>query len=345
MTSGESPAELEIHDHARAVYGAVVSAPGSGSEELRRRLGLPPTAFQLAVKQLVELGLLERAASEEAFLYPVTPATAVLRVCVPKFRAIAEEQRQMERLSSLIAAFAPVYTENLTRHTSHSLTERLVSLDVVRQTIAELAAGARSEALTSQPGGPRPEEQLKDSIDLAERALRRGVRIRTLYQQSAQFSHATTEYVQRVTRLGAQVRTVNDAFMRLIVFDRTTAVMSLRDLPQGALVVRDPDIVHFAVGAFERAWATSQPFPARYEKQQVKDASEAMKLSIMRLLAEGGEIGAIAKRLGVSHRTCQRHVSEIMHRLGARNRLHAGFLISQQGLLDGPDQPISSLNS
>lgn len=60
--------------------------------------------------------------------------------------------------------------------------------------------------------------------------------------------------------------------------------------------------------------------------------SEDMKLSIVRLLVQGLEDRAIARRMGMSLRTCQRHVSDIMDKLGARSRLHAGFLISELGV-------------
>jgi DNA-binding NarL/FixJ family response regulator len=38
----------------------------------------------------------------------------------------------------------------------------------------------------------------------------------------------------------------------------------------------------------------------------------------------------------MSLRTLQRHISEIMKKIGAKNRLHAGYLINQQGLVDRP---------
>jgi type IV secretory pathway ATPase VirB11/archaellum biosynthesis ATPase len=50
------------------------------------------------------------------------------------------------------------------------------------------------------------------------------------------------------------------------------------------MVVRDPDIVDFAVQAYERAWTVAHPFPTSYVKDVVMTTSEDVKLSIMRLL-------------------------------------------------------------
>ncbi|MER7521060.1 hypothetical protein [Streptomyces sp. NPDC126499] len=40
----------------------------------------------------------------------------------------------------------------------------------------------------------------------------------------------------------------------------------------------------------------------------------------------------MARRMGLSLRSCQRHVSDLMRTLGARNRLHAGYLLARAGL-------------
>jgi DNA-binding Lrp family transcriptional regulator len=336
-TNSRPDSGLQIDADTLTVYSAAFAGPGALWDELGKRVELSRGTFGAAVERLLALGLLERSGAAENRLYAVAPTTAIARLCRPVLQSMAEGQQQVSHLSSLIASFTPAYLASLDMVEAGATTERLMSLEAVQRTISELSAQARHEVLTSQPGGPRPEEQLQEALGRTDDVLRRGVRMRTLYQRSAQFSQVTVRYVHYVTRLGAQVRTVNDAFMRLIVFDQKTAVMSLRAQEQGALIVHDPDIVHFAVQAYERAWAASQPFPTRYERQQVIDASETVKESIMRLLVEGLEVAVIAKRLGVSHRTCQRHISEIMLRLGARNRLQAGYLIGQLGLLANPE--------
>ncbi|MEV4439204.1 helix-turn-helix transcriptional regulator [Streptomyces sp. NPDC049577] len=314
---------------ALRVYDAVCSSPGVTRSALCDLVSLPPEETSAAVDRLLELGLLE--SDDRGSVVAVATGAAVLRACNAVIRAAAEERQEAQRLAALVTGL-----DAMRASAGAASPDRLVSLESVRRTISVLAAQAQEEILASQPGGPRPDEQLKESLGRTRDALERGVRMCTLYQWTAQFSPATTDYVSYVTSLGAEVRITQDSFMRLLVFDRKTALISLREVPHGALVVHDPDIVNFAVEAYERAWSASQPFPTHYVKDEVVAASEDIKLSIMRLLTEGHEVSVIAKRLGFSHRTCQRHISEIMQRLGARNRLHAGYLISQKGLLDAP---------
>jgi predicted DNA-binding protein (UPF0251 family) len=141
-------------------------------------------------------------------------------------------------------------------------------------------------------------------------------------------------YVEEVSKLGAEIRTVGDGFMQMLVFDATVAVLAVQGNPEAALIVREPNLLAFTIAAFERAWTAATPFPRDYRQDQVVAISDEMKSDIVRMLVEGMEDRAIARRMGISLRTCQRHVSEVMDRLGARSRLQAGYLIRERRLFE-----------
>lgn len=151
--------------------------------------------------------------------------------------------------------------------------------------------------------------------------LRRGVKIRTLYQHTARCNQPTVAYVERVAQLGAEVRTLSDGFARLIVLDRKTAAISYHGHPHRGVLVHDQSIVDFAVVSFERTWLTATPFAADYQLEQVRALSSEVKQDIMRLLVSGLDDRAIARRRGMGLRSCQRHIAEIMNQLAARSRL------------------------
>ncbi|MFI6684064.1 LuxR C-terminal-related transcriptional regulator [Streptomyces sp. NPDC050485] len=138
------------------------------------------------------------------------------------------------------------------------------------------------------------------------------------------------DQLDQLVPLGAEIRTLGDGFNQLIVFDREVAVIQLRGNPLGAALIRDPHAVDFIVAAFERAWAAAVPFPTAHGRAQAIAASENIKADIVRLLTAGDEDKAVARRVGMSIRTCQRHITEIMNRLGARNRVQLGHLLHQQ---------------
>ena len=94
---------------------------------------------------------------------------------------------------------------------------------------------------------------LQQAIDRDIRALERGVQMRTLYQHTARHSNATREYVDDMLEHGAQVRTLDEFFNRLIVIDRRVAI-----IPGGqadvAVAIHDPHLVSYLADIFDRSW-------------------------------------------------------------------------------------------
>ena len=78
---------------------------------------------------------------------------------------------------------------------------------------------------------------LQQAVDRDLRTIERGVHMRTLYQHTARRSKATRDYVNLMLAHGAQVRTLDEFFNRLIVIDRRLAIIP-GEAPDVAL--RDP---------------------------------------------------------------------------------------------------------
>ncbi|MFJ1707549.1 LuxR C-terminal-related transcriptional regulator [Kitasatospora sp. NPDC088346] len=318
---------------ARA-YAHAVDAGSITPDALLAELGRtePGTDGEPVVERLLALHLLRRSATEPRQLVPVSPHLAYQDLVASIEREISQLQREMEVTRADLAPLQEVYERGNAQHLRVEAVRVVTDLAEVRRIITELAGECQSEVMTSQPGGARDEEVLHESLAKAEALLERGVGMRTLYQHSAQFSPATITYAEHVVPLGAEIRTLGDGFMRMIVFDQHTAILPLRDDPLGALIVQEPNLVGFAAATFERAWTMALPFPSRYDRDQVMAISTDIKMAVIRMLAQGLDDKVIARRMGISLRTCQRHVAEIMERLGARSRVHLGFLISERNV-------------
>ncbi|MFJ1755067.1 LuxR C-terminal-related transcriptional regulator [Kitasatospora sp. NPDC088134] len=314
------------------VYEFALDRATFTADEAEAALGLSREAVDEAVRGLVELRLARRTAADSEVLVAMNPEVAAAQVLLPAERALRVRQEEIEQVRSEMDALLPLFAESRGRLERSASVEALPNLDTVRAVLTRLAALCSTEVLTSQPGGARTTAVLEEAIVRDEGMLRRGVRMRTLYQHTARFSQPTIAYVERVGRLGAEVRTLSDGFPRLIVFDRERAVLSMRDEPMSAVLIRDPSVVDFTVAAFERTWSQAVPFARQANRGEIQALSEEAKRTIALLLVEGLDERAIARRLGMSLRTCQRHVSEIMDRLGARGRLQAGYLLRAHGL-------------
>ncbi len=170
--------------------------------------------------------------------------------------------------------------------------------------------------------------------------------MRTLYQHSARRSAVTHKYVAAVTGLGAEVRTLDEFFNRMIVVDRRVVVIPATDDNTLAIAVREPSVVAYLVDVFERAWERARPFGNR-ESTTMKDIAEEQRAMTIRMLIEGHADPVSAKRLGVSPRTYAGYVADLKAEHDADTRFQLGYLMGRRGVqgdraLDGetgaPDQ-------
>ncbi|MFF9641772.1 helix-turn-helix transcriptional regulator [Kitasatospora aureofaciens] len=207
----------------------------------------------------------------------------------------------------------------------------LHGLPEINRTIQTALEDAEREILTAQPDGPRPGAVLDEALESVRRQIAGGVAMRTLYQHTTRFDEATKNYVRMVTDHGVQVRTLAEFFDRLIVIDRSTAFISANDDRTVASMITEPSVVRFLSDVFERSWDRAEPFPfvPIHAAQAAPEVVPAIRESIRRLLVEGHSDKVIARRLGISERSLQAHVAAIKDGLGAKNRLHLGYLLGR----------------
>ncbi|MET9603712.1 helix-turn-helix transcriptional regulator [Streptomyces sp. NPDC006512] len=325
----------ELSPAARRLYAYAVERHAFAAAEATAALGARAGA---AITELAAAHLLQRAPGDGPERWSaVAPRAAAARVLAPLALLVRETHDEMDRLRGRLEALVPAYEAGAAHRelSGSGHLELVTDLGAVRGLITELAAGCERELLTSQPGGGRPLETLEDAVGRDESLLARGVRMRTIYQHTARYSRPTAAYVERVTALGAQVRTLGDGLMRMLIFDQHTGLMAVPDRNGAALVVREPNVVHFMTAAFERSWLGAEPFPVTVSPDAARSISEELRQTIVRLLSEGLEDKVIARRLGMSERTCQRHIAEIMRAVGAKSRFQAGYLLSA-GPASGP---------
>lgn len=322
---------------ARRLYGYAAERHAFTEEEAAELLG-DPAAVSTAIAELTAAHLLQpRPDGAEDCLgigptrwSAVSPRAATARTLAPLALRMRETHDEMDRLRTLLETLIPQYEAGTSQRDRDGVDhlEMITDQDALRDLLQGFAASAECEMLTCHPGGGRPAEILAEAVLRDEALLTRGVRLRTIYQHTARYSPPTAAYVERVTALGSQVRTVGDGLMRMILVDRHTGLMEVQGDTKAALLVREPNVVHFMVQTFERSWAAAEPFTTTIGPEQARSISEELRQTIVRLLAEGMEDKIIARRLGMSERTCQRHIAEIMRAVGAKSRFQAGYLLA-----------------
>lgn len=307
-------------------YEFAASRHSVNPEELAAEFGLPMATAEAVCQELVAMNLLQPAVGRPGRLSAVNPLSASAQLLAPLRRGLTQHQEQVAQLRQTMDTLLALYANSALHDSRLESVETLSSLDGVRNTLLELATHCTLEVLTCQPGGGRAAAVLEEAITRDEDMLRRGVQMRTLYQETALFSQSTIAYVERVTEQGAQVRTSASPLIRLIAFDRSCAVISHQDDPMAAVIIRDPSVVQFAVSSFEHMWIDAEPFSVETGRKKARAATEKHQAVITRMLLDGATDEAIARDLGMSVRTCRRHIAEIMKEVGAKSRMQAGYL-------------------
>jgi DNA-binding CsgD family transcriptional regulator len=184
----------------------------------------------------------------------------------------------------------------------------------------------------------------KELDQLTAAALDRGCRVRAMFgryplcQRAQRFSAAVTDG-------GGEVRIVPTPGFPMLAVDTSTVLAPHRgpgSVPTMATIT-SPDVVRLLRGFADLTWERAEPAaggPAGQTTVLLWAGSNAdLKKKVVELLTTGAKDERIARLLGISLRTCRRHIAEIMSELGAGSRFQAGANAARVGLIRGRPAP------
>ncbi|QZY29281.1 LuxR family transcriptional regulator [Nocardioides coralli] len=317
---------------ATALYEDIVAAGGIESHDPRLAEGSKERA---AFDLLLEIGLLTQQPDQERYV-AIDPASVQSRIVSPLTQ---QGTRLLQESSGWAAAFGPLAQAWRRAPTETQGPFTMLHGSAIDPFIAGLVAECEEEMLTAQPQAGRDAPTLAAAAERDTAMLERGTRMRTLYQHSARRSSITHKYVAAVTARGAEVRTLDEFFNRMIAIDHRVVVIpgKAEDLTT-AIVIREPSIVDYLVDVFERAWERGRPFTNR-EEGMLKDIAAEQRAMTIRMLIEGHADPVSAKRLGVSPRTYAGYVADLKREYEAETRFQLGYTMGRRGISGGKDDP------
>lgn len=310
------------------IYQHVLTHDGAPLADTLQLPGMDERAATAALDRLRSSGLLRTTEGEPETVTAVSPATAEADALDHLRQFLGRTMHELSLTSTRLDELRAIGRALPGSSRDGSSVTVLTDPAVINRRLDEASDACRFEVLTAQPGGPRPVAVLEQAFPRDSAMLARGVRMRTIYQHSARFSEATQAHAERLTEAGAQIRTLDELFQRLLIFDRRTAFIPGGPDSDGAILIDLPAIVTFLVGGFEIAWRSALPLTSAYTTRAEGTVVSDIQRSIAALLLTEDKDATIARRLGISERTCRSHISKIMQRLGARNRTHLGYLLA-----------------
>lgn len=337
--AGSAPGALRLlglGDLEASVYRWLIDHPFSDSLSIACGVGASRRQIDEQLTNLNEKGLVNRSASERAVYAPAAP-DAALNALLLKVR----QQLELARAES--AQLADRFRLALQR------TGAAVELvEVVNGTPALIQRGiqvrmAATRELLSFSKPPLLRDVAAETSRSLE-GLERGLSVRAIYDPEAVAVPGAMEHIRATMHAGERAR-VASVPIKLLIADAAVAHLPITS-PDGtvdrSLIVRSQPVVEALVVLFERYWERAAPLNVPETGGTMRTTRRALSASdreVLALLAAGQKDQAIARALGVTHRTVGRRILHLMTLAGARTRFQLGDEARRRGWLDEPGRP------
>ncbi len=308
---------------AGQLYAEAVAAGGLRADDPRLGGSHDDREAVEAVATLRELGLLRQ--DGDGVWRAADPALVQSSLVTPLSREAAHLLDESAAWAETLGELAHAWRR--AGESGEGLTQ-LRGIDTVNGFLETAVEDARSEIVTAHPAGPRRASVQAAARSRDARALERGVRIRTLYQHTARHSRSMRTYVDTMRELGAEIRTLDEFFNRLIIIDRRLALIP-GDVAESAVLIHDKRVVAYLVDIFERSWERGRAYDHETRTAKGQIAEEVRQLTV-RMLGEGHSDSASAKRVGVSTRTYASYVAALKEEYGVDTRFQLGLAMGRQ---------------
>ena len=318
--------DLGVGIEVERVYRLLLRLGRATSDQLLLTTSLPSSTVDDALTQLHALGFVQWEGREH--IAAVDPGVCVERLIEEQLASLRSVVRRVEAVRTSVHALR----QEASTHAQQSAPdfERIVGGAAVWARLDELSFFARQEVLTIHPSAPWEPEYIEAARPLDLRCVRRGVRVRTIVVRQALEDPVTRAYLAQLVSAGAQVRWTKESVRCMIIYDRGHAVVPLnpQDSWRGVAVASQHGLLAGLVDLFERIWQEARPM----------GGAEASPLSaidrqVLELLARVDKDEAAARELGVSLRTFQRYLANVMARLDTTSRFQAALSAKERGWL------------
>ena len=325
---GLSLEALGLDAHETAAYLALLEHPRATAAEIADAMGLPARRAQRLLDAIEARGLVTHSPERPRRYLLAAPDIAIEAL-------ILQREKELQRIRGSVAQLherAALHRQSTPQPLIELITQREPERQVFRQLQAsaqrELIFLVRPPILISRPAAP-------EAPDYETDARARGVRYRGIVDSDYLALPGAVEHVRADIDKGDEVRVVHRLPFKMVLADRRTALIPL-DLtsPRSeVLLVRSSALLDALYALFESLWDRAVPVSldrGRTLKTSADVAGVAAEArEILRLMAAGLNDKAIAHELGISMRTLNRRISELMTQLNARSRFQIGWIASR----------------
>ena len=316
---------LGLDEAELAAYRMLVTGPSGTATEVSGALGVSVGKATRVIASLEAKGLVARSGTAIDHVVASPPDIALGALIVEHQEGIRQAELEMRALRERYLA------------ASSSRAEQVVDVvrgrEAVRQRFNQLQRGARREVLEFVKGdvvAVSVEENVEE-----EQAISRGVVYRFLLERQTLERPGLMAALSETIQPGVELRVTRELPIRLIVVDREIAMIPLAgatdDQSGGALLLRAGGLLDLAVSLFEVKWRDATRLDPAGEGAVEGGELSGRERQILLMLNAGLTDRTVATRLGLSARTVQRYVAEMMERAEIDTRLQLGVQATRRG--------------
>ncbi|MHA6759153.1 helix-turn-helix domain-containing protein [Streptacidiphilus sp. PAMC 29251] len=333
-----------LDEDSEEAYRLLVGLGSASVPELAGKLGCSEQALGRTLTVLEDLGLVAQTAGEPLRYTAAPPAVAL-------GAALSQRRHELSQAELAVDLLAREYRNNAVGLAVNDLIEVVIGADAVRHRFEQLQLGAEHEVLalvTDAPVAVRGDDNDAEPV-----AVARGVSYRVVIERGVLDAPGGMPHVVAALERDEQIRVALRVPTKLIVADRSLAMVPLRPLASpgepSALVVRAGGPVEAMVGLFDSVWEQSlplrlaSPVPAGTDGQPAAPAEDPevlidageqpddVDLQILSMLLVGMTDVSVAKQLDLGLRTVQRRVKRMMDLAEVTTRMQLGWHAYERG--------------
>lgn len=298
--------------------------------EITAALPVSPRAAREALRALEGDGLVTRTLTRPVG-YAAGPPELTLETLANRR---AEELAQIRHYAKELQG---EFREAEQRGSAAGLVEVVVGPEKLMRYYLTLMRTATSQIDAFTKGPYVGAEESAQVIVAEQDRIDRGLLARSVYESAGFDDALTLNVAERSIRIGEEARFVPNLPMKLAIFDRRIgfAPLSADDPERGALVVHPSPLLNALTALFDMVWVRAVPL--RFEQPaRPHEGVDQRAMQVLLLMSAGMKDESIARALGMSRRTVQKHVTMVMATLGARTRFQAALLASERGWIGAP---------
>ncbi|MEV0091342.1 helix-turn-helix domain-containing protein [Streptomyces sp. NPDC050738] len=320
---------IGLDDLQETAYRALVNLGAAEVPDLARRLSLPESDTERALRRLEQHGLAAQSSGRTGRWVAAPPGVGLGAL-------LTQQRHELDQAELAAALLAQEYRSEATSPAALDLVEVVTGASAIAQRFLQMQLGATEEIcglVTGPPIAVAPEE----NNEAEELATTRGVGYRLVLERDVlELPNSISELAAGLER-GEQLRVADRVPTKLIVADRNLAMVPMTvssGTEPTAIVVHASGLLDSLIGLFDSVWRDALPLrlgEGGTVTGEEAGGPDATDLEILSLLLAGMTDASVAKQLDLGLRTVQRRVKGLMELTEVTTRLQLGWHAYEKG--------------